>query len=264
MHTLIPASSFPVSLAEAKHQLGFFHSEDDEAVKALIAMATEEAEAYTGLATLFKTVEKKLAEFPVGMLVLSGLPFAKLNSVRYYDENNTLQTLNASAYRVYAHGYSIQIEAVDSWPNTYDRQDAVVIEYVIGYAGTATGANDQDLFQMIGHPFEDNQRVTIYKATDATIPSAFTERRIYYTTNTTADSFQLSATESGTIITLDANTTGQVYVGFAEVPRVIKQAIMMTLASCNEYRTDEITGTIVSKIMMSSRYLLDHAKPKRL
>lgn len=264
MKTIIPAQTFPVSLSEAKHQLGFFHSEDDDAVQALIAMATEEAEDYTGLTTLFKTVEEKLADFPAGIIVLTGKPYAKLNSIKYYDEDNSLQTLSANLYRVYNHKLHAEIEIIDSWPATYDRQDAITIEYVIGHAGTATATDEGDLITMVGHPFADNDRVTLYKATDGTLPAGVTERRIYYVISATADTFQLSTEEDGSAIEFAADSEGQWYVGFQEVPRVMKQAIQMTIANCNEYRMDEVTGTIVSQVMMSSRYLLNQVKPKRL
>lgn len=262
--TIIPAQSFPVSLSEAKHQLGFFHSEEDDAVQALIAMATEEAEEYTGLATLFTTVEEKLACFPAGMIVLTGLPFAKLNSVKYYDADGNLQTLSSALYRVYSHGLNAEIEIIDSWPSTYDRQDAITIEYVIGYAGTATATEVDDLVTMNGHPFADDQRVTVYNSIDGTLPGGIVERRIYYVKNSTENTFQLSDSEGGDVIDLTSDSVNQWYIGLKEVPRVMKTAILMTLSGCNEYRTDEITGTIVNKIMMSSRYLLDHVRPKRL
>ena len=264
MKTIIPATSFPVSLSEAKHQLGFFHSEDDAAVQALIALATEEAEEYTGLATHFTTVEERLEQFPAGMIVLTGLPYGKVNSIKYYDADGNLQTLSSSAYRVYQHNAHIQIEIIDSWPSTYTRLDAVTVEYVIGYAATASAAADTDVITVTGHPFSNGNRLTVYKATDGSLPTGLTERRIYYVVNASTNTLQLSETEGGTAIDLTTDGTGTWYIGFSEVPRVIKQAILMTLAGCNEYRTDEITGTIISKVMMSSRYLLDHAKPKRL
>ena len=264
MKTIIPAQYFPVSLAEAKHQLAYFHSEDDEHVKALIAIATEEAEEYTGVTPLFKTVSETCAKFPAGMIVLKGLPFAKVNSVKYYDSDNTLQTLSASLYRVYAHNLDAQIEIIDSWPDSYDREDAVQVEYIIGHAGVTTITAATNLFTQEGHPFIDTDQVVVYKAVDGTIDSAIKERKVYYVVSSDADTFQLALTSGGAAIAIGADSTGQVYVGFSEAPKTMKQAIQMMLTGLNEFRQDEITGTMISKVSMSSRYLLDHVKPKRL
>ena len=264
MKTIIPATSFPVSLAEAKHQLAYFHSEDDAHVQALIAIATEEAEEYTGVNAHFCTVEEKLAQFPAGMIVLSGEPFAAINTIKYYDADNNLQTLSSSLYRVYSHLKDTQIEIIDSWPSTYDREDAIVIEYVLGYASVTTADAETDTFTQAGHPFQNGDRVVVYGAREATIPAGITARKVYYVINRVADTFQLSTTADGVAVTITTNGTGQWYVGIKEVPRVMQQAILMMIAGLNEFRTDEITGTMISQVSMSSRYLLNHVKPKRL
>lgn len=265
MKTIIPAQAFPVSLAEAKHQMAIFHSEDDNAVQALIAMATQEAEEYGMLCTLFQTVEEVLPSFPAGMIVLSGLPFASINSIKYYDAEGALQTLSSEAYRVYSHGRYAQVEVIDTWPTTYCRQDAVQVEYVIGHATLVEDSSaDDDTITVTNHPFADGERVVVYKATDGALPAGLTERKIYYIVNAAEDTVQLSLTEGGAAVDITQAGTGQWYIGYKEVPRTIKQAILMTIAGCNEYRTDEITGTIVNKVALTSRYLLDHTRPKTL
>ena len=68
-------------------------------------------------------------------------PVASITSVKYYDENNTEQTLNGTNYRlnIRSNLSYVEFDANASLPNLYDRSDAIAIRYV---AGTATPAEE--------------------------------------------------------------------------------------------------------------------------
>lgn len=83
-------------------------------------------------------------------IVLPKPPFVSVTSIKYYDDNNAQQTLNADIYEASSFhepamlcpGYS------QSWPSTFSRQDAVLIEYVAGY-GTMEADMPVDLLHAV-------------------------------------------------------------------------------------------------------------------
>lgn len=264
METITPARSFPVSLAEAKHQLGFFHSEDDQQINGLIAVATAEAEEYTGVTPIFTQKKETREEFPQWYMTITGLPFAKLHKVEYYDTTNTLQTLAVDQYRLYTHKLYAQLEPVVDWPETFDREDAVQITYTCGHAMVATADQANNTIIADDHPFANGDRVILYTADEASLPAELAERKVYHVVNAAAGTVQLSLTAGGSAISITNNGAGQFYLAKSEVPRPMKQAILMMLTGLNEFRADQITGTIATKVALNSRYLLDHVKPRRL
>jgi hypothetical protein len=65
-----------------------------------------------------------------------------LTSVQYYDQTNTLQTLDPTWYLVHADQEPATIELLQPymWPIVYTREDAVQITYDAGYTPTSTGS----------------------------------------------------------------------------------------------------------------------------
>lgn len=62
--------------------------------------------------------------------------------VQYYDENNTLRTLDPATYQVSSDAEPARIDLVwgETWPITYERTDAVIITYQAGYAPYTGGS----------------------------------------------------------------------------------------------------------------------------
>lgn len=261
---IIPSQHYPVTLEEAKHQLGFFHSEEDDYVMDCLVDATAEAENYSGITSLFTTVEQAFDCFPADVFELRAIPFVKLESIKYYDTADVLQTMDESAYRIDNYSEFARVQAVNSWAGVKDRLNAVIIRYVVGYTGVATASSGTNLINMAGHHFSNGDLLIAYSSADGDLPTGITERKPYYVINTTADSFQLSATSGGDSINITTNGTGQFYIGPMEVAREMTRAIKMMLTHFNENRQDYITGTIVQKMPMGSRSLLNQIKPKRL
>lgn len=70
-----------------------------------------------------------------GWLELPRPPFVEVVAVRYYDAENVLQTLAPSAYFVTEQSFVPRLMVADggSWPDTYTRDDALQVDYVVGY-----------------------------------------------------------------------------------------------------------------------------------
>ncbi|MCO6358552.1 head-tail connector protein [Roseivirga pacifica] len=260
---ITPPLHYPLTVEEAKRQLNYFHSEDDDQVADFIADATDEAQDYTGITMLYTTVEETLDRFPCSTFELGGIPFVKIESIKYYDTDDALQTLASSEYRVDSHATYARLQPVNTWPSTKCKLNAVLITYVVGYAGVASANADDDALIMQAHPFANGNRVIGTKAREAVFPTGLTEKKAYYVVNATTDTFQLSETEGGSAIDITDAGSGQLYFGQL-LPNQMLRAMKMMVTHFDQFRSDFVTGTIVQKIPLNSRYLLDQVKPKRL
>lgn len=82
-----------------------------------------------------------------GWLELRAMPLVRVESVRYYDENNQLQTVDPSAYFVVDEKVPrLQFKESFNVPCTYDRADAVRIDVVAGYPTDGSPADTQQAY----------------------------------------------------------------------------------------------------------------------
>jgi uncharacterized phiE125 gp8 family phage protein len=124
---------------------------DDTMLASMITTARTRAEQVTRRAFVQQTVRLVQPGFPVrsfgmqwddepwqvrdGWLELYRPPFTEVVQVRYYDTDNVIQTLAAENYFVTEESFVPRLMAAEgiSWPATYCRDDAVQIDYVVGY-----------------------------------------------------------------------------------------------------------------------------------
>lgn len=161
LETVTPPTAYPVTLAEAKLQLGIGASENgfDALVNTLIAAATANAEAFTGLRIMPQTVKLVLPAFPdkkkpVDLVTseietqvkrepvdLIAAPVKSITTVAYTDQDNAGQTLTGGGTNYWPMGLDQQSiypfivpERVQGWPNTLKgKPDAVQITMIAGY-----------------------------------------------------------------------------------------------------------------------------------
>lgn len=137
---------------------------DDALLMSQIQAAREYAEQLTRRAIIEQTLAYKLPYFPTDRIFFlprrfydetltdylkpyyielpKSSPFISLVSVQYYDQNDTLQTLDPSFYQVSNDAEPARIDLVygQIWPWTYERTDAVIITYKAGYMPTFSGS----------------------------------------------------------------------------------------------------------------------------
>ena len=135
------ATTYPVTLAEAKLHCRVDIADDDTLITALITAATEMAEQKTGRAIITQTLELTLDAFPEAF-ELTRVPVQSITSVKYYDTTGTQQTLSDTLYALDAaddFGFA-HISPVygGTWPTTRDQINAVAVRYVAGYADAAS------------------------------------------------------------------------------------------------------------------------------
>jgi len=135
--------TMPLTLAEAKAHLRVEHTEEDTLITALIAAATNEIQGRDGYlrrALVTQTWDYYLSYFPVHERICLPLPpLQNVTHIKYFDGDNVEQTFSAANYEVVTtaeQGY-VQLAANASWPDSYERQQAVNIQFVAGYGAAA-------------------------------------------------------------------------------------------------------------------------------
>lgn len=132
---------------------------DDDLLTSHIATARKFVEQATRRSLIQQTLRLSDAEFPVHCyggwpwtqrarvrhLYLRRPPFVRVESVRYYDADNDLQTVAAADYYV-TDSLVPELRFVTGFvaPTLYDRPDAVRVDYVTGYTPANSPAESQD------------------------------------------------------------------------------------------------------------------------
>jgi uncharacterized phiE125 gp8 family phage protein len=131
----------PITIAEARAQVRVTDALSDAKLASLIFAAREWAQGVTKRVFMEQTWDYSLDGFPYVIKLPFG-PVSSVMSITYYDASNALQTLSASVYDADVRSLVAKISQADgySWPDTYDRYNAVTVRFVAGYP-----ANHPDL-----------------------------------------------------------------------------------------------------------------------
>ena len=127
----------------------------------MINVATQVVEEFTRRRLMTQTYNLFYDEFPPYIDLQVG-DVASVTHIKYYDADNTLQTLAASNYDVDTKvrpGRIYESENGD-FPNTYERPNAVEVEFIVG--GTASDVPApiiQGIYIIVGRYYENRQDV---------------------------------------------------------------------------------------------------------
>lgn len=131
----------PVSIDEAAAFARVVDPAENPTLLFALNAAVEQAEAILGRRLTTTTLELKLQRFPVRSIIdLPETPVQSVTSVKYYDTDNAEQTLTVTTeYLVLSETREGAVYLPDggAWPSTYDRPDAVTIQYVAGWTSAA-------------------------------------------------------------------------------------------------------------------------------
>lgn len=171
-----PASTYPITLSEAKAHLKVDISTDDNLITNLIIAATQLSEEYTNRFFIETVVNQTCTTF----FELKSLFKSKVITVahvKYYDSDNTLQTLSSSNYVASVQFEPAQINpAINfSYPNIVDRIDAVECRYTVGYGSAASDVPDsikQAILLTIGNWYANRSSVITGKTSTELSQSA--------------------------------------------------------------------------------------------
>lgn len=129
----------PITLAEAKRQLFLAESDTSQDAELIsrIQAAREQWEHDTDTYLLTQTLSVTLERFGEREIYLPGRPIQSITHIKYYDENDTLQTFSSSRYSFNAPEREIELKWQEQWPVTAIRWDAATVTFVAGHASIA-------------------------------------------------------------------------------------------------------------------------------
>lgn len=141
-YSLVTApTSEPITSTEAKAQARITDTNSDTLIASYIAAARQAAEEYLGYGLYTQTWRYDLSEWADIIPLPMALQLQSITSVKYYDADGTLQTLDASYYTTDTLARPARIvRAADvSWPTLQaDRLTGKIqITYVVGWSSTA-------------------------------------------------------------------------------------------------------------------------------
>ena len=128
------SSIWPVSLDEAKDHLRVTNDDDNTYIQSLIYAVTRLGEIITRRAFYTSTWRLYLDCLPDKLILLPKPPLQSVTHVKYFDSSDIQQTLASTEYVVDAISKPARICRAfgSSWPSTYDRPNAVEIEFIAG------------------------------------------------------------------------------------------------------------------------------------
>jgi len=117
-----------------------------EVLEAFIVAARQQVEAMLNRALINRTVVAYFDDWPENVngeqpyMYLPVAPVGTVLSVKYYDDDNTLQTLDSAEYNVDTVGEPgrVRLASGATWPTIKDRTNAIEITYTAGYGTAAT------------------------------------------------------------------------------------------------------------------------------
>lgn len=174
--TLVTApTEEPVSLEEAKAHLREDSTDEDGLVSALISAAVGHMDGWSGIlgrCMITQTWAESFDGFPSGYhgnkLRFRLSPNLDLAWIKYRDSANVEQTLSTTVYEgpfVDDVGPYVALRENQVWPSTYERYDAVTVQYTVGY-GTAAQvpqAIRQAILLLVGHWYYSREAVVLSK-----------------------------------------------------------------------------------------------------
>lgn len=129
------ATGSPVTLAEAKADIGIESSDWDSKLQLDIAAATAMVEEWTGRSLGEQTWQLTLDAFADEIELPKG-PVTAVSFVKYRDAERDEQTLSVGAYitDLVSDPQRLVRDPEASWPETAEIPNAVIVQFVTGYS----------------------------------------------------------------------------------------------------------------------------------
>lgn len=130
-----PATLRVITADEAREHCRVSSLVEDAQFDAWITAATQWVERYTGRGLLTQSYRLALPSWVTSVSLPYAAPLQSITEVEYYDADNAQQTWTSSNYRtnLYQEPGRFEIDQDATRPSTYWRDDAVQIEYVVGW-----------------------------------------------------------------------------------------------------------------------------------
>lgn len=163
--TVEPAEE-PISTSEMKAHLRVDFSDEDTYIDTLITTARKYCESYTNRVFITQTWRQNLDCFP-DVIKLKVNPVVSLTSLKYYDTNESQQTLTDSSANFQKDFLSdtatIHEGLTNAWPSIGSTINPIEIITVCGYgAASAVPADIKHAIKlMVSHLYENREMVNV-------------------------------------------------------------------------------------------------------
>ena len=166
-----------LTLEEAKAQcrVEVDMTDDDTFLYSLmdaVEQAIDGGDGWLGRCLVSQTWEMRLGGFCEEKIRIPLPPLLEVESVKYYDQANVLQTLSASFYTVNGVGAKqpgcVELNYGYVWPVTYIRSEAVQVQFRAGYVDTAISPSGvvpapikQAMLLAVSEMYEDRSPIVV-------------------------------------------------------------------------------------------------------
>jgi uncharacterized phiE125 gp8 family phage protein len=129
------ATDLAVSVADMKTHLRVTHSDHDDLIESYILAGTDKIEGGANICLKAQTWNAYFSWAEVSdVMLLWKHPISSITSVKYYDTDNALQTVDSGDYITFITGRPSSVTFTDGAESTYERADAMDIEFVGQYS----------------------------------------------------------------------------------------------------------------------------------
>ncbi|MDP2330404.1 MAG: head-tail connector protein [Reyranella sp.] len=173
-----PDNDAVLTLEQAKAHLRVDLDDDDDLIESYIAAAIQNVDGrdgWLGRALAEQTWELRLPEFCGWQIMVPLPPLISIESVKYYDTADVLQTLSADYYEVVGIGgfgkARIVLKSGKAWPGIAKRAENVVVRFVAGYEDGVPAPIVTAIKRQVGTMYEHRETIVV-NASVAKLPGA--------------------------------------------------------------------------------------------
>jgi len=152
----------PLSYSDVKAYLRLNDNSEEAFVTSLITVARQivEGQIWRPLISQTWAMQFDYSEIGTNIYNINKAPLLSVTDVKYYDEDDTLQTLAASQYEVDIYGSPARFRLINV-PKLKDRMNALQLNFTCGYTNAAAVPSPikQAMYLIIGHLYENRQDV---------------------------------------------------------------------------------------------------------
>ena len=157
----------PITVTDAKKQMRIEHSDDDALIARLInvAIGFVDVRGAPGKAMIMQTWGEWLVPNPSAVYLSLGR-VQSVTAIKYYDTDNALQTATLSNFHILGRSRRTLVSPKTgyAWPATFHCDDAIKIEYVIGYGDVVTDVPEtvrRALIMLVSHYYDNGENELI-------------------------------------------------------------------------------------------------------
>lgn len=152
----------PLTYTEVKNFLRLNDDSEQAFVTSLIAVARQlvEDRTWRPLISQVWAMQFDYEELSLNIYYINKSPLLSVQSVTYFDENDTLQTLAPSQYEVDIYGSPARFRLINI-PEVKKRMNTLQVNFTCGYTNAASVPLPikQAMYLIIGHLYENRQDV---------------------------------------------------------------------------------------------------------